>query len=83
MPEQPDENILEQLRSSDPHEAWTRFLEEHSGLIFQVVRHFENDLDRASDCFQFICEKLSEHRFRRLRQFKPLVRLDFQPGCER
>ena len=71
MPEQPDENILQQLRSSDPHEAWTRFLEEYSGLIFQVVRHLENDLDRASDCFQFVCEKLSEHRFRRLQQFKP------------
>ncbi|HWP55119.1 MAG TPA: sigma-70 family RNA polymerase sigma factor, partial [Pyrinomonadaceae bacterium] len=72
MAEQPDENILQQLRSSDPHEAWSRFLEEYSGLIFQVVRHLENDLDRSSDCFQFVCEKLSEHRFRRLLQFKPL-----------
>lgn len=71
MPEQSVENILQQLRSRDPHEAWTEFLEEYSGLIFQVSRYFEKDLDRASDCFQFVCEKLSEDRFRRLLRFKP------------
>jgi RNA polymerase sigma factor (sigma-70 family) len=65
------ENILQQLRSGDPHEAWTRFLDEYSGLIFQVSRHLESDLDRASDCFQFVCQKLSEDRFRRLLSFKP------------
>jgi len=71
MPEQSVENILQKLRSRDPHEAWTEFLEEYSVLIFQVVRHFDRDLDRASDCFQFVCEKLSEDRFRRLLRFKP------------
>ena len=40
-------------------------------MIFQVGRYFEKDLDRASDCFQFVCEKLSEDRFRRLLRFKP------------
>src|SRR5436190_9445464 len=71
MAEQSPDYVLQKLRSGDPHEAWTEFLEEYSGLIFQVVRHFENDLDRASDCFQFVCEKLSAQRFRRLLQFKP------------
>jgi RNA polymerase sigma factor (sigma-70 family) len=71
MPEQSVENILQQLRSRDPHVAWTEFLEEYSVLIFQVGRYFERDLDRASDCFQFVCEKLSEDRFRRLLRFKP------------
>jgi DNA-directed RNA polymerase specialized sigma24 family protein len=65
------ENILQQLRSSDPHEAWTHFLDEYSSLIFQVSRYLESDLDRASDCFQFICQKLSEDAFRRLLRFKP------------
>jgi RNA polymerase sigma factor (sigma-70 family) len=72
MAEQSPDYVLQQLRSADPHEAWIEFLEEYSGLIFQVARHFENDLDRASDCFQFICEKLSEQRFRRLLRFKPM-----------
>jgi RNA polymerase sigma factor (sigma-70 family) len=70
MAEQSVENILQKLRSRDPHEAWTAFLEEYSALIFQVCRYFEKDLDRASDCFQFVCEKLSEDRFRRLLRFK-------------
>jgi RNA polymerase sigma factor (sigma-70 family) len=71
MPEESVEHILQQLRASDPHEAWTEFLEEYSGLIFQVVRHFDTDLDRASDCFQFVCEKLSEDNSRRLLRYKP------------
>lgn len=71
MADQSVENILQQLRSRDPHEAWSAFLEEYSVVIFQVSRYLEKDLDRASDCFQFVCEKLSEDRFRRLLRFKP------------
>ena len=71
MPDQSVEKILEQLRSGDPHEAWTEFLEEYSAVIFQVGWYFERDLDRASDCFQFACEKLSQDNFRRLLRFKP------------
>jgi RNA polymerase sigma factor (sigma-70 family) len=71
MAEQFVENILQQLRSRNPHDAWAEFLEEYSVLIFQVARYFERDIDSASDCFQFVCEKLSEDRFRRLLRFKP------------
>jgi RNA polymerase sigma factor (sigma-70 family) len=71
MAEQSPDYVLQQLRSGDPHDGWTEFLEEYSGLIFQVGRHFALDIDRASDCFQFVCEKLSEDRFRRLLRFKP------------
>jgi len=71
MAEQSPDYVLQQLRSGDPHEGWTEFLEAYSSLIFQVARHFERDLDRASDCFQFVCEKLSEDQFRRLLRFKP------------
>ena len=71
MAEQSPDYVLQHLRSGDPHEGWTGFLEEYSGLIFQVARHLERDLDRASDCFQFVCEKLSEDHFRRLLRFNP------------
>lgn len=64
------EQILEQLRSYDADQAWSDFLEEYSAPIFQVICHFESDPDRASDCFQFVCEQLIKNRFRRLRQFK-------------
>jgi RNA polymerase sigma factor (sigma-70 family) len=70
MPEDFIVEVLEQLRSGEPHEAWTQFLQEYSALIFRVVRHFEHDADHAADCFQFVCESLSEKNFRRLRQFK-------------
>src|SRR4051812_3481547 len=70
MNKQFDESFLERLRSRDPHDAWVEFLENYSALIFQVSRHFESDLDRASDCFQFVCQKLSENQFRRLLSFK-------------
>jgi len=71
MPQQSVESLLQELRTRDPYDAWHAFLEQHAGLIFQVSRYFEKDLDRASDCFQFVCEKLSEDRFRRLLRFKP------------
>lgn len=60
--------ILDQL-ARDSHVGWSAFLDEHAGLIFQVVRHFEQDSDDAADCFQFICEQLCADRFRRLRRF--------------
>lgn len=61
--------ILEKI-ARDPQAGWSAFLDEHAGLIFQVVRHFEQDSDDAADCFQFICEQLCSDRFRRLRRFK-------------
>jgi RNA polymerase sigma factor (sigma-70 family) len=71
MSEAPINRILQQLRLREPEEAWTEFLQEYSTLIFSVVRHLERDIDRASDCFQFVCEQLSNDSFRRLRRFKP------------
>ncbi|MDX6304581.1 MAG: hypothetical protein QOI77_1550 [Blastocatellia bacterium] len=70
MPEEIIVRILEQLRSGEPQEAWTQFLQQYSALVFQVVRHFEHNNDHAADCFQFVCERLSEKSFRRLHQFK-------------
>ena len=64
------EQIMEGLATRDPQEAWSTFLEDYAPAIFQVVRHFEAESDNAADCFQFICERLCEHRFRRLRRFK-------------
>lgn len=70
MPVLPIERILRDLDSGNPEDAWTEFLHDYAALTFQVVRYFESDPDRASDCFQFVCERLVEDRFRRLRKFK-------------
>ena len=70
MPQNSIERILSQLNSpQDAHQAWSVFLEEYSASIFQVICHFEPDPDKASDCFQFVCEQLIKDRFRRLRRF--------------
>jgi len=62
--------ILEQFETRDSHAAWAAFIDEYAPIIFQVIRHFEADSDDASDCFQFVCERLCEGRFRRLRRYK-------------
>jgi RNA polymerase sigma factor (sigma-70 family) len=65
------DDLFRQLRSRDPREAWTRFLEAYSPLLFDVARRFERDHDAVADCYLFICEQLSENGFRRLRRFRP------------
>lgn len=64
------DQILEQLGSPASQDAWSIFLENYGGTIFQVIRHFESDSEGAADCFQFVCERLCESQFRRLRRFK-------------
>ena len=61
--------ILRSLRSKEAHGAWAEFLEQHSPIILQVIRLFESDDDHVADCFLFVCERLSQKRFRRLRRF--------------
>jgi RNA polymerase sigma factor (sigma-70 family) len=70
MPKEIIVEVLEQLRSGEPQQAWTQFMQEYSALIFHVVRHFEHNHDDTADCFQFVCERLSEKNFRRLNKFK-------------
>jgi RNA polymerase sigma factor (sigma-70 family) len=70
MPQRSIADLLESMGSKDREEAWAEFLNDYSSLIYQVVRHFETDVDNASDCFQFVCERLLEGRSKKLRQFK-------------
>ena len=70
MPEESFNNPLEQFNSRDPEEAWRLFLSEYSSTILKVVRHLEHDSDLVPDCFQFVCEGLSAHNFRRIRKFR-------------
>src|SRR5579859_592233 len=62
--------IIELLATHEFQQAWTEFLEAYSPLIFHTVKLFERDDDPVADCFLFVCERLSEKNFRRLRSFK-------------
>ena len=65
------ETILDGLHSEDAGSSWRSFLISYSDLIYTVTQTFERDPDRAGDCFLFICEKLADQDYRRLRAFRP------------
>jgi RNA polymerase sigma factor (sigma-70 family) len=70
MPRQHLETLLSDLYSPNQQDAWDEFLSEYSTPIYQVVRHFEADPDKAADCFQFVCEQLIDRRSSRLKKFR-------------
>lgn len=55
------------LFQTDSRQAWDLFLDRHSNYILSVLRHMGFDHDEAMDRFVFVCEKLCEKDFRRLR----------------
>lgn len=61
---------LLQLFEDDPSQAWQLFLERYAGYLLGVLRHMGFDDDGAMDRFVYICEKLSEQNFRRLRSVR-------------
>lgn len=64
-------SLLDRLTSGRADIAWTEFLRLHSPLVMQVARQFTTGAEQASDCFLFVCERLSDDGFRRLRSFRP------------
>ncbi|MCL5287225.1 MAG: sigma-70 family RNA polymerase sigma factor [Acidobacteria bacterium] len=70
MPEEPIRELLLRFSCLDAREAWADFLREYSSLILQVIRHFETEPDRVSDCYLFACEQLCRDEFQRLRRFR-------------
>lgn len=70
-------SLLSALQSSDKRSAWRDFLDRYSALIYHVVRSFDCDPDRSGNCFVFICERLSDNDFHRLRKFDPAGRASF------
>ena len=71
MANRPINSVLDQLSTAAAEKAWKEFLEDYGSLILCVVRRYERDDDRVSDCFVYICEALSKDEFRRLRRFQP------------
>lgn len=69
--EGPVEDLLVRLSAQNADAAWNDFLARFSPLVFRVAHRFERDEERASDCFLYVCEQLSDNAFRRLRSFRP------------
>ncbi len=62
-------DLLHRLRSVDANPAWAEFVDLYSALIMKVVSQFEYGQDRDTECFLYVCEKLSDQQFRRLQKF--------------
>jgi RNA polymerase sigma factor (sigma-70 family) len=74
MKERPDkqltiDKLLHGLSSVDAGPAWTEFVNRYSALIMKVVSQFEYGQDRSTECFLYVCEKLSDRQFRRLQKY--------------
>lgn len=68
--DEPTDTALLALFESDPEGAWDLFIERYAGLILSALRYLGFDHDEAMDRFVYICEKLCEHDFRRLRTIR-------------
>ncbi|MEM7586298.1 MAG: sigma-70 family RNA polymerase sigma factor [Acidobacteriota bacterium] len=64
-----DDDLLEAFRRHDPR-SWNLFLTRYAGRIIGQLRALGLDRDDAMDCFVFVCERLAEDQFRRLRQVR-------------
>ena len=71
-------HILAGLSSGSPDAAWQEFLNNYSSLIVHIARRYEDDEDRAMYGYVYVCEKLSEHDFRRLLKFRLIGTASFR-----
>jgi hypothetical protein len=55
------------LFHSQPQRAWEVFVERYADTIFSYLHHLGFDYDQAMDQFVYVCEKLCEQDFRRLK----------------
>jgi len=70
--------LLHRLNSTGSGAAWAEFIDRYTPLIMNMVCQFDYEQERGSECFLYICEKLCEHRFRRLQKFNVLGKASFQ-----
>lgn len=63
----PNDTEILQMFEADAEKAWHLFIEKHADFIFTTLRRNGFDQDDVSDCFIYICEKLCEQDFRRLK----------------
>jgi len=70
--------LLHRLNSADSGAAWAEFIDRYTPRIMNLVCQFEFQQERGNECFLYICEKLCEHRFKRLQKFNVQGKASFQ-----
>ncbi len=66
----PTDGELLTLFQQDSVQAWRLFIDRYADAMFSLIRSLGFDYDQAMDRFVFICEKLCEKDFRRLKAIK-------------
>lgn len=66
-----DRELLDLFRR-DPSAAWCRFLDRYASFMLAELRRLSLNHDAAMDGFVYVCEKLAEGGFRRLRAVRRL-----------
>jgi RNA polymerase sigma factor (sigma-70 family) len=64
------EQLLHQLGTPSAGEAWRAFLRQYTPLIVSVARQYARDRQGLHDCYLYVCEKLVDDGFRRLRAWR-------------
>lgn len=62
--------LLLGLSGPSAGDFWTKFLEQFSPVLRQVIVISVHDAEAQADCFVFVCEKFAANGFRRLRKFR-------------
>ena len=65
----PDAELLT-LFAKEPERAWRLFIDRYAEPIFSYLQRLGFDYDQAMDRFLYVCEKLCEQDFRRLKAIK-------------
>ena len=58
------------LFQNEPDRAWQCFIDKYADNIFSLIRSLGFDYDESMDRFVYVCEKLCEKDFRRLKGIK-------------
>ena len=66
----PSDSELLVLFQTNPPQAWRLFIDRYADAIFSLIRSLGFDYDQAMDRFAFVCEKLCERDFRRMKAIK-------------
>jgi RNA polymerase sigma factor (sigma-70 family) len=78
MPDESIRHLLHQLGTRSAGDAWSAFLKRYTPLIISVAQQYRRSDQDLHDCYLYICERLIDDRFRRLRSWrrKEMVRFD-------
>lgn len=66
----PTDSELLELFQVNPPRAWRLFIDRYGDAMFSLIRSLGFDYDQAMDRFTFVCEKLCEKDFRRMKAIK-------------